>query len=128
VSTIAISWNIYNNLQDRPKVKIETSIGFFEGDTKKRFFFVKAINKGKRAVHLSSVGLREDDGELVKRKTIGLPCELKEGKAHNEWFEMSELKDKKFNFAWYRAETGKLYKSENIKKKLDNYFKRGIEK
>ena len=124
LSTIAIGWNIYNNLQDRPKIEVKASIGFFTPDTSKTFFFVKAINKGKRPISLSSVGIRlQNDQDLINLKTFSLPSELNEGKSHTEWFELDELKNKNCGFAWYRDETGKLYKSKSIKKKLNNYFK-----
>ena len=125
LSTIAIAWNIYNNLQDRPKIKITAKFGFF-GSTEGAegpFFFVDAINEGKRPIYLSSVGLRSDQEDLVNLKAIGLPCELKAGQSHSEWFEIDKLKNRKFDFAWYRDATGKMYKSKNITKKSDNYFK-----
>jgi len=124
LSTIAIGWNIYNNLQDRPKVKVTGKFGFF-GSSKGAegpFFFVKAVNKGRRSVHLSSVGLRSGEEDLINIQTISLPHELKEGKSHSEWFKIEELQDREFDFAWYRDETGKWYKSKSIKNKLNNYF------
>lgn len=123
LSTIAIIWNIYNSYQDRPKIKVETSLGFFTPDTRKTFLFIKVINTGKRSIYLSSVGLRSGEEDLINLKTISLPSELKERCSHNEWFAIDELKDRQFDFAWYRDETGKLYKSKSIKNKLNNYFK-----
>ncbi len=123
LSTIAISWNIYNTLQDKPKMRVTTSIGFFTPDTKKTFFFVEIINKGKRSGYLSSNGLRSGKGDLINMRTIGLPCELKAGDSHKEWFEINKLNDRPFDFAWYKDATGKMYKSKSIKKKLNNYFK-----
>ena len=123
LSTIAIGWNIYNNLQDRPKIKVKASIGFFTPDTKKTFFFIKIINNGKRSAYLSSVGLRSGKEDLINMRTVSLPYELKGGGSHNEWFEIDELKNRQFDFAWYLDETGKLYRSKSIKKKLNNYFR-----
>lgn len=134
LSTVAIGWNIYNNLQDRPKVKVTGKFGFMDSSkgVEGPFFFVKVINKGRRSVYLFSVGLRTKNEEMIKLKTIGLPCELAEGKSHSEWFKPKDLEGKEFNFAWYRDETGKLYKSKSIRQKLKNYFdsekNRGIRK
>lgn len=128
LSTIAIIWNIYNSYQDRPKIKVKTSIGFFTPDTRKTFFFIKIINNGKRPIYLSSFGLRSGKEDLIPMRVTGLPCELKVGGFHNESFEINELKNKQFDFAWYRDETRRLYKSKSIKKKLNNYFKRNKDK
>ncbi len=124
LSTIAIGWKIYNNFQDRPKIRVIAKFGFMTGDnSKKTSLFIKAINKGRRHVTLSSVGIRLNNKQnLINIKTISLPHELNEGKSHSEWFELKELKDKNCLFAWYRDETGKLYKSKSIRKKIDNYF------
>lgn len=125
LSSIAIGWNIYNNLQDRPKIKIEAKFGIMSSSkgVEGPFFFVKAINKGRRSVHLSSFGLRSGNEDLVPNRITGIPCELSGGKSHDEFFKVDELKNREFDFAWYRDETGKLYKSKSIKKKLNNYFK-----
>lgn len=123
LSTIAIGWNIYNNLQDRPKIKISTKFGFMAGDnSEKTFLFIKAINRGRRPITLSSVGIRCEKNDLLNLKTFSLPSELNEGKNHIEWFKVEELKNKHCSFAWYRDETGKLYKSKSIRQKLKNYF------
>src|SRR3972149_10233246 len=128
LSTIAVGWNIYNNLQDKSKVRVETNFGFmFPDKENKQFFFIKAINYGRRPVHLSSFGLRSDNDDVIDPlPSSGLPCELKPSSSHTEWFDMEKLKkhrDRKFDFAWYRDETGKLYKSKSIKNKFNNYFK-----
>ena len=128
LSTIALIWNIYNSSQDKPKIKVKTHIGFHSGDTKTKFLFVTIINKGKRPVHLSSFGLRNKEGDLIPNRITGVPCEIKSGTSHDEFFKMDELKNRQFDFAWYRDETGKLYKSKSIKKKLSNYFKRNNNK
>ena len=124
LSTIALIWNIYNNLQDKPKVKVTAKFGFTSSaiGTSGHLLIVTAVNKGKRHVYLSSMGLRSGKEDLINMKTIGLPCELKGGGSHSEWFEVNELKDRQFDFAWYRDATGRLYKSKNIKNKLNNYF------
>ncbi|MBU0460636.1 MAG: hypothetical protein KJ771_07565 [Nanoarchaeota archaeon] len=121
LSTIAIGWNIYNNLQDKPKIKVSAKFGFMS-DNEKIFLFIKAINKGRRPITLSSVGLRSGNEDLLNIKTISLPYELKESTSHLEWFDVSELENRQFDFAWYKDETGKLYKSKSIRKKLNNYF------
>jgi len=121
LSTVAIGWNIYNNLQDRPKIKVTTSFGCMSG-SKKTFFFVSAVNHGKRSVFLSSIGLRSGKKDLLNIKTISLPYELKGSTSHSEWFDVSELKNRQFDFAWYKDETGKMHKSKSIRKKINNYF------
>jgi len=125
LSTIALIWNIYNNSQDKPKIKIKAKFGFFSSSTGSEgpFLFITAINKGKRPVYLSSFGLRTGEEDLVPNRITGIPCELKGGTSHDEFFKLDELKNRQFDFAWYRDATGKLYKSKSIKKKLNNYFK-----
>ncbi|MDP2673248.1 MAG: hypothetical protein Q8O84_05535 [Nanoarchaeota archaeon] len=127
LSTIAIGWNIYNKLQDKPKIKIKTHFGFMTNDFKKTFFFIDAINYGKRSIYLSSFGLRSGNNDVIEpNPSFGLPCELKPGTSHTEWFDVEKLeknKDMQFDFAWYKDETGKMYKSKSIKEKLNNYFK-----
>jgi len=123
LSTIAIFWNIYNSYQDRPKISVKTHIGFYSTDTKTKLLFVTIVNKGKRSVYLSSFGLRSGKGDLIPNRITGIPCELKGGESHNEWFDVNELKNRQFDFAWYRDATGKMYKSKSIKEKLNNYFK-----
>ncbi len=125
LSTIAIGWNIYNNLQDKPKVKVTAKFGFTSSEigTSGHLLIVTAVNKGKRSIYLSSMGLRTGKEDLLNLKTSGLPCELKGGCSHNEWFKVNELKNRQFDFAWYRDATGKLYKSKSIRKKIHNYFK-----
>jgi len=131
LSTIAICWNIYNKLQDKPKIKVLVRFGFFPGDSSnKDFLFINAVNFGKRAVSLSSYGLRSGKEDVINPiNNFSLPCELGSGKSHVEWFEVDKLKveklnGRKFDFAWYRDETGKLYKSKNIKERMNNYFKK----
>ena len=121
LSTIAIGWNIYNTLQDRPKIKVNAKFGFMSG-SEKTFFFVTAINKGRRHVILSSVGIRCEENDLLNIKTISLPHKWNEGESHTEWFEVEELKNKPCSFAWYKSQTGMLYKSKSIRQKLKNYF------
>ncbi len=130
LSSIAIGWNIYNNLQDRPKIKIEVKFGLMSRGVgvEGPFLFIKAINKGRRSIHLSSFGLRSGEEDLVPNRITGIPCELKGGTSHQEFFKVDELKDREFDFAWYRDETGKIYKSKSMGKKLDNYFKSKGEK
>lgn len=48
--------------------------------------------------------------------------------SHSEWFELKDLKDRQFNFGWYKDQTRKLYKTKSIKKKLNNYFNKGTNK
>ena len=89
---------------------------------------VTAINKGKRPVYLSSMGLRSGNKDLLNLHTQGLPFELQGGHSHSEWFEAEKLKNRKYDFAWFKDATGKLYKSQDISKKLENYFKSKKEK
>ena len=128
LSTIAIVWNIYNKSQDKPKINVTARFGFMTNDFEKTFLFVTIINKGKRSIHLKSFGLRTGKDNLFPNWVTALPCELGSGKSHDEFFEVSKLKDRQFDFAWYKDETGKLYKSKSIRKKLDTYFERKIKK
>lgn len=118
----------YKYFQDKPKVKVTAKFGFthFGAGISENLLIVTAVNRGKRSVYLSSMGLRSGNEDLLNLHTIGLPCELKGGCSHSEWFEAKKLKDKQFDFAWYKDATGKLYESESIKNKLDNYFKRRV--
>jgi hypothetical protein len=130
LSTITLVWNIYNNLQDKPKIKVKAKFGFldFGGKLSEIKLIITAVNKGKRFVHLSSMGLRSGKEDLLNLHPYGLPCELKEGHSHSEWFEADKLKNRKYDFAWFRDATGKIYKSQNINKKLETYFKSGKKK
>ncbi|MBU2616762.1 MAG: hypothetical protein KKB79_02140 [Nanoarchaeota archaeon] len=125
LSTIAIGWNIYNNLQDKPKIKVTTSFGFTaQGpETSDNMLFVTAINTGRRSIYLSSFGLRSGENNVLPVNRItGLPKELKGGESHTEWFEVKKLRGREYNYAWYKDQTGKTYKSKSINKKLNNYF------
>ena len=130
LSTIALIWNIYNKLQDKPKIKVTAKFGFldFGGKLSETKLIVTAINKGKGSVYLSSMGLRSGEEDLLNLHTHGLPHELKGGHSHSEWFEAEKLKNRKYDFAWFRDATGKLYQSQDISKKLDTYFKSKKEK
>jgi len=125
LSTIAIGWNVYNNLQDRPKIKIQAKFGFTssENGSSENLLIITAINKGKRSVYLLSMGLRSGDEDLINTRTRSLPYELKGGDSHSESFELHKIKNRQFDFAWYRDKTGRLYKSKSVRKKLDKYFK-----
>lgn len=125
LSTIALIWNIYNSSQDKSKVKVVASFGVMSSSkgVEGPFLFINAINKGKRSVYLSSFGLRSREEDLIPNRITGVPCELKGGESHNEFFKVDELKNREFDFAWYRDATGKIYKSKSINKKLNNYFK-----
>ena len=118
LSTIGIIWKIYS---DRPKIRVNAKFGFMEG-SEKTFFFVTAINNGRRHVNLSSVGIRCEENDLLNIKTISLPYQLNEGASHTEWFDVEELRNRPCSFAWYKSQTGKLYKSKSIRKKMNNYF------
>jgi len=124
LSTVAIIWNIYNNLLDKPKIKITTSIGFLTGamNPSEPLLFIEAINKGKRPVTLSSVGIRLAKEENVTLMQVNLPAELGEGKSHVEWIALDKLRTELCTFAWYRDATGRLYQDKNIKKRLQKYF------
>lgn len=125
LSTAALLWKIYNNLQDKPKIKVTAEFGFLDFGKKpsETQLIITAVNKGKRSVYLSSVGLRSGKENLIKLHPVGLPCKLEGGGSHSEWFEAEKLKDRKFNFAWYRDATGKLHRSKDISKKLETYFR-----
>jgi hypothetical protein len=126
LSTVAILWNIYNNLQDRPKIKVTTCFGFTHSGVKlsETMFLIKIVNKGKRSIYLSSFGLRSGEEDVFPQinHPTGLPCELKGGNSHTELIEVKKLHGRKYDFAWYRDETGKIYKSKSIRKKLEHYF------
>ena len=126
LSSIGFIWHVYKSNKDKAKIVVNANFGFFgsSGGAEGPFFFVKAINKGQRPINLSSVGIRLDnDEDLINLRTFTLPKKLEEGSSHSEWFILEDLKDKKCLFAWYKDETGKLYKSKSIKKKLNNYFR-----
>lgn len=124
LSTIGIVWNIYKGNQDKAKIKVDAYIGVMTSSrgAEGPFLFIKAVNYGRRAVTLSSVGIRVSTDENIVMMNINLPCELHEGKSHNEWIELEKLRKASCEFAWYKDETGKMYKSKSIKKMLNNYF------
>lgn len=124
LSTIGMIWNIYKGSQDKSKIKINARIGFISqgGKSSEPLLLIEAINHGRRAVFLSSVGIRLTRNEDIAMMNVRLPIELKEGKSHTEWIEIEKLRKESCEFAWYKDETGKLYKSQNINKKLNRYF------
>lgn len=126
VSSIALGWNIYKYLQEKPKIKVDVKFGFvdFGGKISDNLLIVSIINKGGKSIYLSSMGLRSGNDDLLNLHTVGLPCELKGGCSHREWFEVKKLKrDRQYDFGWYKDATGKMYKSKSIKRKINNYFK-----
>jgi hypothetical protein len=126
VSSVALGWNIYKYFQDKPKVKVTVNFGvaYSEIETSGNLLIVTAVNNGKRSVYLSSMGLRSGKEDLLNLHTKGLPCELKGGCSHSEWFEVIKLKkDRQYDFGWFKDATGKMYKSKSIKQKVNNYFK-----
>lgn len=123
LSTLAIIWNVYNGLQDRPRIKVKTHIGFFSNDTKTEFLFATIINKGKRSIFLTSFGLKGEEGNLIPNRITGIPCELEGGTSHYEFFKMDDLRGRQYKFAWFKDGTGKVYKSEIITEKLKNYYR-----
>jgi len=124
ISTFGIILSAYNYSRDKAKIKVKANFGFMQSSigAEGPFFFVEAINRGRRPVTLSSVGIRMGKEDLINIKTVSLPMELGEGKSHNEWFTLDELRSRNCDFAWYKDETGKIYKSKSIKQKLHNYF------
>lgn len=124
ISTVALIWNIYNKLQEKPRIKVTAKFGFTEIERKlsENLLIITAINNGKLSIYLSSFGLRSGKDDLISLNAIGLPCELKGGSSHSEWFKAEKLNNRKFDFAWYKDATGKIYKSRSITKKLNTYF------
>jgi len=125
LSTIITITKIYYILKDKAKIKVTAKFGFITGlpEMSENLLIITAINKGRRSVTLSSFGIRTKDKQnIINPHRTNLPFELEGGKAHCEWFEASKLKSKNCKFAWYRDQTGKLYKSKNIGKKLKRYF------
>src|SRR3989338_4512792 len=125
VSSVALGWNIYKYFQDKPKIKVDVKFGgIIREKVSDTLLIVSIINKGGKSIYLSSMGLRSGNDDLFNLHTIGLPCELKGGTSHSEWFEVSKLKrDRQYDFGWYKDATGKMYKSKSITRKLKNYFK-----
>ena len=131
VSTIALGWNIYKYIQENPRIKVNVEFGFVNigGENSDNLLIVSIINKGEKSIYLSSTGLRSRSEDLLNLHTIGLPCELKGRSSHNEWFEVNKLKrDREYDFGWYKDATGRIYKSESIRKKIEDYFKNEKEK
>jgi hypothetical protein len=125
VSSVALGWNIYKHLQGRPKIKVDAKFGFVDmgGKISDNLLIVSIVNKGGKSIYLSSMGLRSGNDDLLNLHTIGLPCELKGGCSHSEWFEVKKLKrERKYDFGWYKDATGKMYKTKSIRKKVENYF------
>ncbi len=126
VSSVALGWNIYKYLQEKPRINVDVKFGgvvYESGKMSENLLIVSIINKGGKSIYLSSMGLRSGNDDLLNLHTIGLPCELKGGCSHSEWFEVKKLKrDRQYDFGWYKDATGKMYKSKSIKKKVQNYF------
>jgi len=129
LSTGMFLWNIYITYQDKPKIEIKASFGGIIGIGDKRtIFIVEAVNTGKKAITLSSMGLRAGDQDILNIHVKGLPHRLIENTSHSEWFYVDTLKDHDIDFAWYKDQTGKMYKSKNIRHKFDTYFKKNGKK
>ena len=94
LSTIGIIWNIDRIRLDRARIRVKTSLGFFSGTSQddKIFFFIKAINFGRRPINLSSVGIRSSSGGNIIMTRVSLPSRLEEGKSHNEFIEVEKLR------------------------------------
>ena len=71
----------YDKIRERKKIRIDVEFGFTDRDGKisENLLLITAINYGKEPVHLSSFGLRSNEGNLIKLKEINLPSELKPG-------------------------------------------------
>ncbi len=118
VATAALLWNIYVGLRDRPGVRVRVSQGFFPGANMGPMIFIVAINKGRRPLTLTGVGLRLPNHNDIVFVRPNLPIELGEGKSHQEWISQDELRQYLLSagykapplFAWYRDATGRIYR------------------
>ena len=136
VATGILIWNGIAVYRDRTSIKVKVAFVFLHNaigyDPNKRHIGLTAMNKGRRPVTLSGAGLR-----LSNRIDLGylphtgdFPRPLNEGESHDIFLNEDMLKESLRNerkhtprvsieFAWFRDQTGRLYKSK-LPKNIEN--------
>lgn len=121
VATCALAWNIYIGLRDRSAVRVEVRRGLLPTvDPDRLMILLEAVNRGRRPVTLTAVGLRLSDGGNFFLTKARLPVELTEGQSHTEWITEEKLREYPIEadhkgsplFGWYKDATGRLYKGK----------------
>ena len=90
VSSVAITWNVFRDIGDKGKLKIDAMIGKMYPDyTDRDYLFITITNIGRRPVMVKGWGGRKKKSIEGKRGLFiiprGLPCMLKEGEYHTEY-------------------------------------------
>ena len=90
LSTLAITWNILRDINDKGKLQLKVMIGkFYPDHTDKEYLVVTITNIGRRPLLVKGWGWEEKKKEKGKRKggvfiPHGLPRMLREGEYHIE--------------------------------------------
>jgi len=129
LSTIAIVWNVYNKLMDKPKIRVSSGVGVLSLEPVQEIISFEAINSGRYTVFLSSAGINFKNNK--KMFFVGvedqLPKELLPGKNHTIFRPLYELiaeikKVGEPDYVWFRDQTGKEYRGGmvNLKNFMGN--------
>src|SRR3989304_870647 len=124
IATVALAWNIYSILRDRPRAKVKVSFGHIvdpSGRSPTQIVF-EAANVGRRPFTLTGVGIvlpkmgRRNLGTILAPGDF--PCKIGEGEKHSCLFGLEVLKEevRKLEirtppeYAWFSDATGRLHK------------------
>lgn len=126
LSTIAITWNIFRDANDKGKLKIEAMIGKMVPDhTDKDYLVITITNIGRRPVLVKSRGgMKKKNVKGARGMYIiphGLPRMLKEGEYHMEFTEDLSIISPELEKIHVWDSTGKEW--EVSKKNLKSLFK-----
>jgi len=123
LSTIAIAWNFWKYLKNKPSVKVSASIGFLtyrDGSEPIRIYSFEAVNDGKRPITLTNVGIKIENNQSIQFiDNTNLPKKLNEGdkvtffRKVNEFY--PEIQGHEIKYLWFKDTLGKEYISKNVK-------------
>ena len=123
VATLGLTVTVLNFFRDRSKIKVKVSQGLFvykQGIGGERQIIIEAINRGRRTVTVTSVGLSLSDGNklvITEHMNFRFPFEIQEGKAIQAFIDVNDVKSAigkqgtRVTNAWYQDATGKIYRS-----------------
>lgn len=121
-------------LKDKVKIKVQVKRGFIHNLPEEQLF-IKAINKGRVPVLLSSYGIRLEDGNFLFSPDTTLPLELPKKIEYGEactimldlasFLERAYEKNYKLKYAYFMDNLDKEYKSSSkeFKKLLESNLK-----
>jgi len=128
LSSVAIAWNVFRDVNDRGKLKIDAMIGKMVPDhTDKEYLVVTITNIGRRPVLVKSWGGMEKKKKDAKNARgifivpQGLPRMLKEGEYHTEFTDDLTILSPELEKICVWDSTGKHWKVS--RKNLKRLFK-----